>query len=335
MDDWLFDDEMFWEDDEVDDDSYLYEVTYDLSERFFLSDNTYLPNDPDNYNLGYLDAEDWWPLINELTESVILGTLVDLSEKLDDLLGLGGLPTELLEDPYLFLQTVLEGNLPLESSGRRVGSRKLVRIARLVLDITSELSEVARATVRGWAVAHRAMMGLNDFVDFGEDDLSDLLLLGELPPAMTGFSMVIALTLMRWPRRAEGLPLPAEFEDPETYETVLAQWEALPAGPTATEDGMSQAEALFAQGQLAHMLAQMGAVELLSPDKDDEEQEISLAYSRLSRAILWVHDQCRFCPERDEVACKVATSSPERPVPLIDVAGEIANTGRIVGCIKM
>jgi len=137
------------------------------------------------------------------------------------------------------------------------------------------------------------------------------------------------------PERAEGLPLPPEFEDPETYETVLAQWEALPGGPTASEEGLSQAEALFAQGQLAHMLAQMGAVELLSTEEEDEEQEISLAYSRLSRAILWLHDQCRFCPERDEVACKVATSSPQQPAPLVDVAGEIANTGRIAGCIKM
>lgn len=331
----MFDEEMFWDEDDLEDDSYLYEVTYDLSERFFLSNNAYLPNDPENYNLGYLDAEDWWPLVNALSGTVILSTLVMLCEKLDDLLGLGGLPTELLEDPHVFLQTILEGNLPPEPSGRRVGSRKLVRIAGFVLDIISELPEVARATVHGWAIAQRASLGLNDFVDLDEEDLSDLLLPGELPPAMTGFSMMIALTLMRWPRRAEGLPLPSEFQDPETYDAVLAQWETLPGGPTSAEEGMGQAEALFAQGQLAHMLAQMGAVELLSPEEGDEEQEMSLAYSRLSRAILWIHDQCRSCPERDEVACKVATSSPERPTPLIDVAGEIANTGRIAGCIRM
>ncbi|MEJ2210006.1 MAG: hypothetical protein P8129_13335 [Anaerolineae bacterium] len=335
MEDWMFDEDMFWDEDEFEDEDYFYELVYELSERFFLSNNEYLPNDPDHYNLGYLEAEDWWPLVDAVSKNVILGTVVTLCAKLDDLLGLGGLPTELLEDPHVFLQSVLNGNLPPEPSGRRVGSRKLVRIASLVLEIIEEVPELARATVHGWAIAQRAHMGVNDFDDLDEEDLSDLLLPGELPPAMTGFSMMIALTLMRWPQRAEGLPLPADFEDPDTYESVLAQWEALPGGPTAEEEGMSPAEAFFAQGQLAHMLAQMGAVELLSPDEEDEEQEISLAYSRLSRAILWVHDQCRFCPEREEVACKAATFSPQRPTPLVDVAGEVANTGRIAGCIKM
>ncbi len=333
MDDWLFDDEMFW--DEGEDDVYLYEMTYELAERFFLSNNAYMPNELEQYRLDYLEAEDWWPLVQELVEILDLEVLTELGARLDDLLGLPGLPTELLEDPYVFLQTILDGNLPPEPSGRRVGSRKLVRLAQLVLDITREVSEVARATVRGWAAAHRAIMGITDFVEFEEEDLIDLLVPGELPPAMTGFSMMIALTLMRWPQRAEGLPLPPEFEDPKTYEAVLAQWEDLPAGPTVTEEGMGQAEAFFAQGQLAHMLAQMGAVELLSPAEGDEETEISLAYSRLSRAILWVHDQCRSCPEREGVACKVATSGSESPVPLLDVAGEMANSSRIAGCIKM
>ena len=80
----------------------------------------------------------------------------------------------------------------------------------------------------------------------------------------------------------------------------------------------------------------MGAIELMSPDDlDVEDDDVSLAYSRLSRAILWIHSQCRTCPERDGVACRVATNWPERPVPLLDVAGEVANTGRIGGCIKM
>lgn len=334
MDEWPFDDEEFWDDGE-DEEIWLYDITYELSERFFLSNNAYLPDELDEYCVDYLPAEDWWPLVQELAEVADLEVLVGVGARLDELLGLPGLPTELLEDPHLFLQTILDGNLPAGPSGRRVGSRKLVQLAQLVLDIASEFPEVARATVRGWAAAHRAMMGLNDFNQFEEEDLIDLLVPGELPPAMTGFSMMIALTLMRWPRRAEGLPLPPEFEDPQTYEAVMAQWENLPAGPTVTEEGLGQAEALFAQGQLAHMLAQMGAVELLSPTEGDDESEISLAYSRLSRAILWVHDQCRSCPERDEVACKAATSGTEHPLPLLDAAGEMANTGRIAGCVKM
>jgi hypothetical protein len=139
---------------------------------------------------------------------------------------------------------------------------------------------------------------------------------------------------MRWPKRAEGLPLPPEFKDLSMFESVLAQWEELPGSPSMTEEGAGEAEALFAQGQLAHMLAQMGAVELLSSE-ELEDQDIGLAYSRLSRAILWIHEQCRHCPEREGVACKVATDWPERPVPLLDVAGEVANTSRIAGCIKM
>ena len=151
---------------------------------------------------------------------------------------------------------------------------------------------------------------------------------------MTGFSMMIAMTLMRWPERAEGLPLPFGFDDSELYGEVLDQWETLPDSPPVTEEGGGEAEALFAQGQLAHMLAQMGSVELVTSD-EMAEADTDLAYSRLSRAILWIHSQCRRCPERDGVACKVASNWPERPVPLVDVAGEVANTGRIAGCVRM
>ena len=118
--------------------------------------------------------------------------------------------------------------------------------------------------------------------DYEDTDLSDLLFPPDLPPAMTGFSMMIALTLMRWPKRAEGLPLPPEFKDLAMFESVLAQWEDLPGSPSVTEEGAGQAEALFAQGQLAHMLAQMGAVELLSSEELGD-QDIGLAYSRLRR----------------------------------------------------
>jgi hypothetical protein len=138
---------------------------------------------------------------------------------------------------------------------------------------------------------------------------------------------------MRWPKRAEGLPLPPGFADPDLFDEVLSQWEALLDSPTVVQEGPHEAEALFAQGQLAHMLAQMGTVEVLSTE-DLREEDTALAYSRLSRAILWIHNQCRHCPERDRVACRVATNWTERPVPLLDVASEIANTGWIEGCIR-
>jgi len=213
-----------------------------------------------------------------------------------------------------------------------VGSRKLVKIAQVILEILKELPETARAAARAWAGVHRQMYPPLDGSE--EEDLADMFLDPDLPPAMTGFSMMIALTLMRWPKRAEGLPLPSEFGDPELYDDLLEQWEGLPEGPVSSSEGSGPAEALFAQGQLAHLLAQMGTVELLHTD-DVEEQDAALAYSRLSRAILWVHDQCRSCSMRDGVACRAATGWPDQPVPLVDVASEVANTSRIEGCVKM
>ncbi|MBN1661065.1 MAG: hypothetical protein JXA93_21910 [Anaerolineae bacterium] len=336
MDDPFFEDEWFWDDEEEDEYDYdWFELVEELADLFFLSDNDYLPDDPDNYEITYIDADDWWPLVDQLTDQLDLVLLLHHARELEPLLSLAGLPTELLEDPITFLTSVLDGHLPHEPSGRRVGSRKLVKIARLVLAIMDDLPETAQAAMRTWAgiQRHKVLSDLDS--EFDAEDLADLLMVPDMPPAMTGFSMMIALTLMHWPERAEGLPLPAEFRDPGVYDDVMEQWESLPDNPQVTEEGDGEAEALFAQGRLAHMLAQMGAIELMSPDDGMESDDISLAYSRLSRAILWIHSQCRSCPEREGVTCQVAANWPERPVPLLDVAGEVANTGRIGGCIKM
>jgi len=336
MDDWDFADEWKW-DDEWDPQDRLSELIEELAALFFLSDNKYLPSAGEDYELGYLDPEDWWSLVNQLDDIVDLEAIVELADSLEPLLGLTGLPTELLEAPLKFLASVLEGNLPLEPSGRRVGSRKLVKITVEVVRLIQELPDAAQAAVRAWADVHRALIESCGFEDEGEEDLADLLFAPDLPPVMTGFSMMIALTLMRWPQRAEGLPLPPGFADPALYGEVLAQWEVLPNSPVVTEQGAGEAEALFAQGQLAHMLAEMGSVEVMAFDETDGigEGDMALVYSRLSRAILWVHNQCRHCPEREGVACKVANNWPEGPVPLLDIASEIANTGRIMGCIRM
>jgi hypothetical protein len=252
---------------------------------------------------------------------------------LDDLLGLPGVPTEVFEEPYLFLERILSGDFPPQPSGRRVRSPKRIKIALLIVQLLREFPEAARAAVCAWASVYRNMIDPYQFGMFEEEDLADLLFTPDLPPAMTGFSMMIALTMMRWPDRAEGLPVPSDFSDPALYEEVLGQWETLPEHPVGGTEGEGEAEALFAQAQLAHTLAQLGSEEFLPPDEVDEE-DVALAYSRLSRAILWIHNHCRRCPERDEVTCKVATNWPERPVPLLDVASEIANTGRIAGCIN-
>jgi hypothetical protein len=333
MEDWELDDVWEWEDFE-DYQGFLHHVAARLADQIFLSDSVYLPNDMEDYNLGHLDPEDWWPVVNQLDEIVDLEAVVDVLEELDDLLGFPGLPTELLEAPLAFLSSALADSLPREPSGRKVGSRRLVKIAQAVIGLLEEFPDTAQAAMRAWADVHRSLEHSINLEDFDDEEASDLLFSADLPPAMNGFSMMIGLTLMRWPQRAEGLPLPPDFADPDLYDQVLAQWLALPKSPMVTDEGTGQAEALFAQGQLAHMLAQTGTVELMASDEIRDE-DMSLAYSRLSRAILWVHDQCRNCPERDGVTCKAATNWPERPAPLLDIASEIANTARIAGCIRM
>jgi len=336
VDEWDFDDEWEWDAEEEYEDR-LYDLAEELANSFFLNDDEYLPSAGEDYILGYLEPEDWWPLVKQLDEMVDLEAIVDLAGSLKPLFGLGGLPTELLEAPLEFLESALEGNLPPEPSGRRVGSRKLVRVALGMVRLLQELPDAAQAAIRAWATVHRMLIEPMDSEGYDAEDLAELLFAPDLPPVMTGFSMMIALTLMRWPRRAQGLPLPPDFADPALYEEVLAQWEALPDSPAVTEEGSGEAEALFAQGQLAHMLAQMGSVEVMAFDEMDEagEEDMALAYSRLSRAILWIHNQCRRCPKREGVTCVVAANWPERPVPLLDIASEIANTSRIAGCIKM
>jgi hypothetical protein len=333
MEDWEFDD--LWEQDSQEDyGRYLYYLATEMADSFFLSDNNYSPIELEDYSLGYLEPEDWWGLLNQLTELVDLEGVLELADGLDGLLALPGLPTELLEAPASFLESVLEGDLPTGASGRRVDSRRVVKIAQLVVAVLKELPESAQAAVRAWADVHRGLMKPELLDRYRMDPVSELLADSDLPPAMTGFSMMIALTLMQWPERAEGLPLPRDFAEPGTFDEVLAQWERLPDNPAVTEEGTGEAEALFAQGQLAHTLARMGTVELLAADEELEAEDTGVAYSRLSRAILWVHNQCRRCPERDRVACRVATGWGEQPVPLLDIASEIANTSRIKGCIQ-
>lgn len=333
MEDWLFDDE--WTDDELEfHEWFLYKVAEEFAECFFLSDKQVLPDAGEDYNLGYLEPEDWWPLVNQLDEMLDLEVIVDLANTLGALLYFPDLPTELLEAPLDFLSSVLQGDVPLAPSERRVSSRRQVKIALEVSRFLKEFPAPAQAAVRAWADVHRGLVRGFDLPELYAGDLEGLLSAGDLPPAVVGFGMMLSMTLMHWPERAEGVPLPPGFLEPDLYDEMLTQWENLPDSPTVTEEGDGVAEALFAQGQLAHALAELGTVEGLDPD-DVEDGDVALAYSRLSRAILWLHNQCRDCPKREGIACQVATDWPERPVPLLDVSSEIANSGRIQGCIRM
>lgn len=313
--------------------AFLLYACRELSKRVFIADEHYAPEAMDDYNLGYLDAADWWPLAVQLDEIMDLEGLIAVLTEIDATLQFPGVPSELLENPLGFLSAALGGYLPPERSGRQVGSRKLVKLARQMVDLLRFFGDDAQAAIRAWASVHRHERTWIDDALLEDDDLLDLLLDGELPPAMTGFGMVLSLSLMQWPDRAEGMPPPPDLLEPDLYDDLLSQWEQLPDGPGLTETG-GEAEALFAQGQLAHVLAQMGAAELMSSD-GPEEQDLSLSYSRLSRAVLWVHNQCRRCPERDGVACRAATGFDERPAPLVDLSAEIADTGRIEGCVRM
>ena len=341
MDDWDLWDELeemdeFDELDEFEDDqTRLMRVSMALAGTVFLSDPQAHLADLESFQIDYLEPADWWSLVRLLDEVVDLDLLLTILYEVEEVLNLPGLPTELLEAPLAFLDACLAGDLPREPSGRRVGSRKLVKLTRQVLLLLNIWPDAARMAVRAWADLRRTeIIGPPPELYF-YGNWSDLLLdAEELPPAVNGFSMMIALTLMRWPERGDGLPIPADFFDPLAYEEVLDAWESLPDSPPVTEEGAGDAEALFAQGQMAHVLAQLGSVGIM-PSEEFEEEEDARAYSQMSRAMLWLHNQCRRCPKRDGVTCTVATGWHEQPVPLLETSAEIASTGRIAGCVKM
>jgi hypothetical protein len=324
-----------WEWDQEGENAYfMYEIAEELATLVFLSDNAYLPEEDEDYRLGYLEPGEWWPLVNQLDETLDWEAVVDHLHHLDTLLRLSGVPTELLESPLIFLESVLEGNLPPEATGRRVGSRRLVKIALAVTRLLQELPAPAQAAVRAWADVHRSILFPFKIPDPETLDLAEFLSAPDVPPSVTGFGMLLAMTLTNWPERGEGMPLPSGFLEPELYDELYEQWEDLPDSPKVTEEGIGGAETLFAQGQLAHALAQLGTIEGLDAD-EGEDGEVALAYSRLSRAILWLHNECRACSQREGIACKAATGWPERPVPLLDIASEVANSGVIEGCVRM
>ena len=326
MDELEFEDELDW--DLAEDDDFVYEWAEEMADLFFLSDNDYLPAAAEDYTLGYLEAEDWEPLVRQLDELVDLDAILTLADQIQSLLPWPGLPTELLEAPLDWLQSALEGDLPPEPSGRRVTARSLLKIALAVIHLAQELPDTAQAAIHAWAEVHRGMLSY-PFSD-DEPDFEDLLDMEDMPPAVTGFSMLTAMSTIHWPDRAEGESLPPLRLRPTIYAELMERWEAMPDSPVEEAD---QTESLFAQAQLAHVLAQMDKTS--DVDVEDQDPDAALTYSQLSRAILWVHNQCRHCPQRDGVACKAAVNGPDHPVPLLDTASEIAHTGQIEGCVRL
>jgi hypothetical protein len=323
MNGWDPDQDWEWDIEDDADDDAIFSWADSLADCFFLSDNDYLPMVIEDYNMGFLEPEDWEPLVTQLDDLVDLDALLVMATAIQPLLQLPGLPTELLEDPLGWLEAALRGSLPPEPSGRKVGSRRLVQLALAVIHLAQELPDTARAAVHAWAEVQRSQLR-REAIDADDESWQDM------PPAVTGFSMMIAMSLILWPHRAEGIELPPGFAQPELYHEIMRRWESLPDGLVEESEELGEAEAFFAQGQLAHLLAQMDTP--IDDAAGNHDLETARAYSRLSRAILWVHNQCRHCPERTGMTCRAAGAGPDQPLPLLDVAGQIANTGGIVGC---
>ena len=73
----------------------------------------------------------------------------------------------------------------------------------------------------------------------------------------------------------------------------------------------------------------------LGLDLELDEQDTATLYSRLSRAMLLIHNRCRHCEERADLACQAVTGWEEGPCPLLDVAANLVMTGSLAGCPKV
>ncbi len=318
----------------------------EMAALFFLSDEVggLDGTTPDDWIA--LEPDDWLPLIKQLDLLTDLDKVIEIGEELLDLVEWEALPIAVLESPLDYLEDLLEDYLGLNGEpedwldgfglrkGRRRRDRHLLEISLAILRLGQELSESAREAVAAWANLQRHMR-LMPSEELGCETcpaapFCDELAAPELPLAVRGFSLLVGLSLMRWPQRAAGLPhgLLAEME-PALYTELMERWEALP------DDEVSGPEALFAQGQLAHFLAQTGTVEALGLDAELDEQDAATLYSRLSRAMLLVHNRCRHCEERAELACQAVTGWEEGPCPLLDVAANLVMTGSLAGCPKV
>lgn len=338
----------------------------EMANRFFLSDEVggLDGTTPDDWIA--LEPDDWLPLIEQLGILVAeLDDIIEVSEELLNLVEWEALPTALLEAPLDYLEELLEDYLAPPSSPPRVGGtegrwlegfglwkgrrrkdRHLLEISLAILRLGQELSESAREAVTAWANLQRHIYRRLETPPTGElvcetcpaAPFCDEMAAPDLPPAVRGFSLLVGLSLMRWPQRAAGLSSSLSVEmEPALYTELMERWQALP------DDEVSGPEALFAQGQLAHFLSQVGTVKALGLDvglgpfdgTQDREQDTTTLYSRLSRAMLLVHNRCRHCEERVDLACQAVAGWEEELCPLMDVAASLVMMGSLAGCPKV
>jgi hypothetical protein len=317
----------------------------EMANLFSLSDEMGDPSGTASDNWVTLEPDDWLPLIEQLDALAELDDVIEISEELLGLVEWEALPTALLEAPLDYLEMLLEDYLEptgdpeewLEDFGLWEGHPKkdqhLLRISLAVLRLGQELSEPAQEAITAWAnlQRHIRLVSLEELnceaclvAPFCDEFAPDL------PPAVRGFSLLVGLSLMRWPQRAAGLPPDFSMEmEPALYTELMECWQALP------DDEVSGPEALFAQGQLAHFLSQVGTVKALGLDVGLDEQDTATLYSRLSRAMLLIHNRCRHCEERADLACQAVTGWEDGPCPLMDVAASLVMTGSLAGCPKV
>lgn len=318
----------------------------EMAERFFLSSDEVGGLDgttPDDWIA--LESDDWLPLIKQLDTLAELDEIIEVSEEILNLVEWEALPIALLESPLDYLEDLLEDYLEPTGDpedwldgfglwkGRRRKDQHLLKISLAILRLGQELSEPAREAVTAWANVQRhiRLMPLEELAceTCPAAPFCDELAAPDLPPAVRGFSLLVGLSLMRWPQRAAGLShdLVAEME-PALYTELMERWQALP------DDEVSGPEALFAQGQLAHFLSQVGTVNALGLDMELDVQDTATLYSRLSRAMLLIHNRCRHCEERVNLTCQTVAGWEEGPCPLLDVAANLVMTGSLAGCPK-
>lgn len=327
-----------------DSDEYAYgaldQWAEEMSTRFFLTAPGEEAFAQEAYDWGRLQPDEWLPLIRQLTDLVDMDELIEASDALMDVLGRDALPVEILEDPLDYLSDLVDhylqageilGDLSgVAPKGGRRQARRLAEVVAAVVDLAYEMSEAAQEAICAWANVHRHFLGKPDMdsacVNCSMAPFCGAFAPPDQPAVVTGMSLLIGLSLLRWPERAEGLPVVPVEADPALYMELLERWQSLP------DEAADGPEALFAQGRLAYLLSQAGTMEMLGVLEDEEMPEASTLYARLSRAMLWVHDRCRHCEEREGVVCRAARVWDDQPSPLLDVVGQFLATGRMDGC---
>ncbi len=312
----------------------------ELSARFFITTPGEKAFDEAARDWEMLEPADWLPLVRQLNDLLDVDELIEASEALMNVLDRDTLPITILEDPLDYLRDLAEyylqnGEILGDASdvrprGRRRQTRRLAELVAAVVEVAYALPEAAQEAIHAWANVHRHLIGESSLGDTcaacSMAPFCGAFAPPDQPAVVTGMSLLIGLSLLRWPDRAAELPIIPVEADPALYMELLERWQSLP------DEAADGHESLFAQGRLAYLLSQTGTMEMLGVLEDEEESDVSTLYGRLSRIMLWVHNRCRHCEEREGVICRAVKGWDDQPSALLDVMGQFLATGRMDGC---